>query len=151
VLRNPIEIEKRVEFLLMPLLEMRGMVLVDIEVKGIGNRGLVRIYVDREGGVTIDDCADLSRELSVLLDAEDFIPGPYVLEVSSPGLGRVLKKDRELRWARGKDIIAYAKGGIELRGKLIDFTDETLSISIEGKTVEVRRDEVTKIKLEDRE
>ncbi len=140
------DIEKRVEYLLQPLLEIRGMTLVDIEVKGIGHRGLLRIYVDKEGGVTIKDCADLSRELSVLLDAEDFIPGPYVLEVSSPGIGRVIKKDRELRWALGKEVVLFSMGK-ELRGKLVGFDEKMIRISSGGETLVVERKEVSKIKV----
>lgn len=148
--RNEHEIETRIEFLLEPLLEIRGMVLVDIEVKGIGNRGLLRIFVDKEKGITIDDCADLSRELSVILDAEDFIPGPYILEVSSPGIGRVLKKERELKWAIGKNIIVYTKERV-FSGRLISLNRKMLKISLREEKYSISRDEITKIKLEDRE
>jgi len=148
--RDSEEIEKRVEYLLEPLLEIRGMVLVDIEIKGIGNRGLLRIFVDKEGGVTIKDCADLSKELSVLLDAEDFIPGPYILEVSSPGIGRVLKKDRELKWAIGKDVIVYTREKA-FSGKLLEFDEKIIKIALEDKEYSISRAEITKIKLEDRE
>ena len=101
-------IEKKVEELISELLDLSGLILVDVEFKGIGGRKILQIAIDRvNGGVTLDDCERVSRELSLLLDVEDFVPGPYVLEVTSPGLDRVLKKDREIRWAIGKKIIVY--------------------------------------------
>ena len=144
--RSAKEIEKRIEFLLEPLLKANELVLVDIEVKGIGGRGMVRIYIDKEGGVTVRDCENLSRELSVLLDAEDFIPGPYILEVSSPGLERVIKKDRELRWAIGKEVQVFLRSG-SVTGKLMNFDENLIKISSGDREQEIPRSEITKIKL----
>jgi ribosome maturation factor RimP len=76
----------------LPILESLGMELVDIEFARAGRDGVLRLFIDKEGGVTLDDCADVSRELSAILDVEDVIPGHYSLEVSSPGLDRPLKK-----------------------------------------------------------
>lgn len=147
---DPSEIEEKVENLLEPLLEAKGMVLVDIQVRGIGHRGLVRIFVDRTGGVTIGDCERLSRELSVLLDAKDLIPGPYVLEVSSPGVDRVLKKERELRWAIGKGIRIFTRDRA-FKGILVGFDDKSINISLGEEDYSISREEITKMKLEDRE
>ena len=89
------EYEERTEKLLEPMIERNGFELVDVEyVKEAGNYFL-RAYLDKPGGITIDDCELISRELSDLLDKEDFIDESYILEVSSPGLGRQLKKDKE--------------------------------------------------------
>ena len=90
------EYEQRAEQLLMPVIQENGFELVDVEyVKEAGTRYL-RAYIDKEGGITIDDCELVSRAFGQLLDAEDFIEESYVLEVSSPGLGRPLKRKRTL-------------------------------------------------------
>lgn len=75
----------------LPILESLGMELVDIEFARAGRDGVLRLFIDKDGGITLDDCADVSRELSAILDVEDIIPGHYTLEVSSPGLDRPLK------------------------------------------------------------
>jgi len=137
-------IEKKVEELISELLELSGLILVDVEFKGIGGRKILQIAIDREnGGVTLDDCERVSRELSLLLDTEDFVPGPYILEVTSPGLDRILKKDREIKWARGKKVIVYTLEG-EIKGKLRDIDDKFLVLE-DGKKIE--REKIQKIKL----
>lgn len=75
-----------------PILGANGFELYDVEYVKEGNNWYLRAYIDKEGGITVDDCELVSRELSDLLDKEDFIPDAYILEVSSPGLGRQLKK-----------------------------------------------------------
>ncbi len=98
------EYEQRAEQLLMPVIQENGFELVDVEyVKEAGTRYL-RAYVDKEGGITIDDCELVSRAFGQLLDAEDFIEESYVLEVSSPGLGRPLKKEKDFVRSIGKDV-----------------------------------------------
>jgi len=89
------EYEKRAEGLLQPIVEAHGFSIVDVEyVKEGGNRYL-RAYIDKPGGITVDDCEVASRELESRLDEEDFIQESYILEVSSPGLGRPLKKEKD--------------------------------------------------------
>ena len=96
------EYEQRTEQLLLPIIEEHHFELVDVEyVKEAGNWYL-RAYVDKEGGFTVDDCELVSRRLSDLLDEEDFIPDSYILEISSPGLGRQLKKEKD--FARSIEI-----------------------------------------------
>ena len=85
-----------------PLLHSWGLELVDVEFVFETGRWVLRIYMDKEGGVTLDDCAEVSRELGDLIDAEDIIDFPYVLEVSSPGLNRPLKKERDFVHSIGK-------------------------------------------------
>ena len=98
------DIEKRTEELLQPIVDAHQFELVDVEfVKEGGNRYL-RAYIDKPGGVTIDDCERVSRELSDRLDQEDFIEDAYVLEVSSPGLGRTLKKEKHLQKSLGEEV-----------------------------------------------
>ena len=142
------KIEKKIEELLAPLLEERRMVLVDLELKGAGRRYVLRIFVDKEGGISVNDCADLSEELSYILDVEDPVPGPYILEVSSPGLDRVLKKERELKWARGKKVRILTESGEE-KGRLEDVQEETLTLDKDGKEVKVNRKDIKKIQLDE--
>ena len=98
------EYEQRAEQLLMPVIQANDFELVDVEyVKEAGTRYL-RAYIDKEGGITIDDCELVSRAFGQLLDAEDFIEESYVLEVSSPGLGRPLKKEKDFVRNIGKDV-----------------------------------------------
>ena len=88
--------EKKTEDYLLPLMEEYHFELVDVEyVKEAGNWYL-RAYIDKEGGITVDDCEVVSRRLGDWLDEKDFIEDSYILEVSSPGLGRPLKKDKDL-------------------------------------------------------
>ena len=90
------EYEMKTEKLLLPIMEENNFELYDVEfVKEAGNFYL-RAFIDKEGGININDCELVSRRLSDLLDEKDFIPDAYILEVSSPGLGRTLKKDKHL-------------------------------------------------------
>ena len=82
----------RVTELAAPFAASLGLELVEVEYRQEGRQMVLRLYIDREGGVTLDDCASVSRELAEILDVEDFIHGHYNLEVSSPGLNRPLKK-----------------------------------------------------------
>jgi len=87
-----VDVTGRVKELAEPLAASLGLELVDVEYRQEGGRMVLRIYIDRHGGVTLDDCAQVSRELAEILDVEDFIHCRYNLEVSSPGLDRPLKK-----------------------------------------------------------
>ena len=94
----------RVTALAENLLPPQGMELVDIEYKREGRHMVLRLFVDKTGGITLDDCALVSRELSEILDVEDFIGENYTLEVSSPGLNRPLKKESDFERYRGRLI-----------------------------------------------
>ena len=88
--------ESRTEALLTPIVEARGVEIYDVEYVKEGSDWYLRAYIDKPGGVDINDCETVSRALSDALDKEDFIEEAYILEVSSPGLGRTLKKDKHL-------------------------------------------------------
>jgi ribosome maturation factor RimP len=90
-----VDIVQRVEQLLLPILIESGLELVELEFKKLGRGHLLQVFIDKPGGVTLDDCADVSRELSVHLDVEDCVAGRYTLEVSSPGLNRPLKREQD--------------------------------------------------------
>jgi ribosome maturation factor RimP len=94
----------RVEAIVRPILETLRLELVEIEFKRTGREAVLRLFIDKEGGVMLDDCADVSRELSLILDVEDFIPCAYTMEVSSPGLDRPLKTPADYERFAGRLI-----------------------------------------------
>ena len=96
--------ESRTEQLLAPIASKNGVEIYDVEYVKEGSDWYLRAYIDKKGGVTIGDCESVSRELSDRLDEEDFIADAYILEVSSPGLGRALKKERHLRASLGESV-----------------------------------------------
>ena len=97
------EIVKLVEKLAVPILEKKGLEFVDVEYVKEGASWYLRLYIDKEGGVGIDECVDVSRELDAQLD-DDMTEQAYILEVSSPGLGRPLKKEKDFVRNMGKDV-----------------------------------------------
>ncbi|MCD8015421.1 MAG: ribosome maturation factor RimP [Lachnospiraceae bacterium] len=96
--------EQKTEALLIPMIQRLQFELVDVEYVKEGGNWYLRAYIDKPGGITIDDCELISRELSDMLDSEDFIEDAYILEVSSPGLGRQLKKDKDFERSLGKKV-----------------------------------------------
>ena len=142
------ERELRIEEALQPVLRDHGLTLVDLEWRGHRPRGVLRVYVDKPEGVGIEDCQRASRELGDVLDGAGLIEEAYDLEVSSPGLDRQLRKDRELRWAVGKRVRCWLAGGEEHQGRLVGVDHEGLALDDEGRRVELPRARVTKVRLE---
>ena len=96
--------EQKTEELITPFVEDKGFELVDVEYVKEGGNWYLRAYIDKPGGITVDDCEVISRSLSDKLDEEDFIEGAYILEVSSPGLGRPLKKEKDFVRNMGQEV-----------------------------------------------
>ena len=96
--------EQKTEEILLPILEKHGFELWDVEYVKEGSNWYLRAYVDKPGGIMVDDCEVVSRELSDILDEKDFIDEAYILEISSPGLGRPLKKDKHLQKSIGEEV-----------------------------------------------
>lgn len=146
------EYELKTEQLLTPMMEEYNFELVDVEyVKEAGN-WFLRAYIDKEGGITVDDCEKVSRRLSDLLDENDFIPDAYILEVSSPGLGRQLKKDKDFKRSLGEEVEIKLYKAInkqkDFEGILTDFDQEKLVIEqADGKTVEFARADIAMVRL----
>ena len=113
------EYESRTEKLVLQITEKMNFSVVDVEYVKEGSDYFLRAYIDKEGGITIDDCEAVSRKLSDMLDKEDFIPDAYILEVSSPGLGRQLKKEKDFIRSVGQEIDVKLYKAIE---KQKDFT-----------------------------
>src|SRR5436309_12371929 len=137
-----------IEEAVAPVVDGHGLELVDLEWRGLRPRGVLRLYVDKPGGVGIGECERLSRELGDVLDAAALIEGGYDLEVSSPGLDRQLRKEREYHWAVGRQVRCWLAGGAEVRGRLAAVTPERLVLDREGERVELGRADVTKARLE---
>ena len=120
-----------------------GLELVDIEFKPGKNRGLLRIFIDKEGGVTLNDCENVSRQLGTILDVEDVMKSAYVLEVSSPGIDRPMRTDRDYRRALGYRIkltLVDDQGNTEqFSGKFIGMSDEELVVEDRGKNRTIPR------------
>ena len=98
------EYESKVEAWLLPLLEKYKFELVDVEYVREAGLWYLRAYIDKPGGINVDDCEVVSRAFSDLLDEKDFIDDAYILEVSSPGLGRPLKKDKDFARSIGEEV-----------------------------------------------
>jgi ribosome maturation factor RimP len=145
---DDVERAAMIEEAVAPVVDDHGLELVDLEWRGLRPRGVLRLYVDKVGGVGIGECERLSRELGDMLDAAAVIEGAYDLEVSSPGLDRQLKKEREYRWAVGKQIRCWLAGGAEFHGRLAEVTPERLVLDRNGERTELGRAEVTKARLE---
>lgn len=144
--------EARTEAILIPIMAKHGFELVDVEyVKEMGNFYL-RAYIDKEGGITIDDCEVVSRELDEILDREDFIEESYILEVSSPGLGRPLKKEKDFARSIGKEVdIKLFKSVDKVKdftGVLVDYDPLKVVIALDDETtVEFARKDIAMIRL----
>ena len=146
------EYEQKTEKLLMPIMEANSFELVDVEyVKEAGNWYL-RAYIDKPGGITVDDCEVVNRELGDLLDRDDFIDDSYILEVSSPGLGRPLKKERDFIRSKGEEVEIRTYRMVdrqkEFRGVLKAWDKDTVTIETEdGQEQIFDRDNIALIRL----
>jgi ribosome maturation factor RimP len=146
---------EKIRQLIEPVIESEGMEVVDIECLKMKFRWLVRIYIDKEGGVTIADCSEISKQAGDILDVYDVLPGSYTLEVSSPGLDRPLTRDKDFIKYRGSAV--RIKTGEKLdgvknfHGILIDYLDEdgrkTVIVDVSGKNYHIPRDLVVKAHL----
>ena len=145
------DIEAKTEALLMPILDEFGFELWDVEYVKEGSEYYLRAYIDKEGGITIDDCVDVSRRLSDKLDEDDFIDSEYILEVSSPGLGRTLKSDRDFSKSIGRDTDIKLYKPVdkvkEFEGILKAFDNDTLTFLIDGNERVFNKSEVASVKL----
>ena len=127
------QVQRQVEEIAESLVVTEGMELVDLEYRREGPRWILRLFIDKEGGVTVDDCARVSRELGDLLDVKDVIPQAYVLEVSSPGLNRRLRKKEDfLRFAGHKVklwLVSPRDGRRKIVGDLIGVEREEVIVA----------------------
>jgi ribosome maturation factor RimP len=137
--------------IIQPLAQISGLELVDIILRNESGQQILDVAIDREGGVTVDDCATLSRKISLVLDVEDPIPFPYHLEVGSPGIFRRLKTDRDIEknlQARVKAVfIEPLSGHNKFVGILTRFQDRKLTICGESEELVADLEQIKKIQL----
>ncbi len=142
--------EKKAEELALPIIENEGFEFVDVEYVKEAGEWYLRLYIDKEGGITIDDCENVSRKFSDALDKADFIDEAYVMEVSSPGLLRPLKKDRDFQRNIGKPVeiktFKPIDGEKEFVGELEAFTADEITINTDDKRMNIARKDISLIR-----
>lgn len=130
--------ETRTEELITPILDRMNFELVDVEYVKEGGTWYLRAYIDKEGGITVNDCETVAREMNEILDREDFVEDSYVFEVSSPGLGRPLKKEKDYIRSMGKEVEIRTYRAInrekEFYGILSAYDENTVTIKTEDGT-----------------
>ena len=144
--------EAKTEEFLQPVVDEHGFELGDVEYGTEGSIWYLRAYIDKEGGITVDDCEIVSRAFSDRLDAEDFIDDAYIMEVSSPGLGRPLKKEKDYKRSMGKELDIRTYRAIERNrefyGILTAYDDNSVTIEEEDGTERVfQKSDIALIRL----
>lgn len=133
--------EQKTEELLLPIVESHGFELVDVEYVKEGGTWYLRAYIDKPGGIAVDDCEVVSRAFSDILDEKDYIEDAYIFEVSSPGLGRPLKKEKDFVRSMGEEVEIRTYRAInkqkEFVGILCDFDKDTVTIELEDETKQI--------------
>lgn len=137
--------------LFVEILEQEGMELVDLKVDRRGRTLSIKAFMDKPGGVTVEDCAHITKEAMDVLDMEDVSEGAYALEVSSPGIDRPLRSERDFGRALGRKVRLNMDEGIEpsvLVGRLIKIQDHFLTLEMEGERREIPLGDVSEGKME---
>lgn len=146
------EYEQQTETLLTPIVTGFGFELVDVEYVKEAGTWYLRAYIDKPGGITVDDCEDVSRAFSDILDEKDYIEDSYIFEVSSPGLGRPLKKEKDFQRNLGEEVELRTFRAIdkqkEFTGILHAFDKETVTLIYEDDTTQTfERNNIALIRL----
>lgn len=148
------DLQEQIQRLLDPILGSLGLTLWNLEFRKEGPQWLLRVYIDREpGGVTLDDCAAVSRDLGTVLDVEEIVPQAYTLEVSSPGLDRSLTKPEHYRKSLGKLVRIKTFKAINdqkvFRGTLSGIEDSAAVLEMEsGEVLRIPLENISKASLE---
>ena len=145
-------LEARIQDLAEQVAASMGLEIVLVEIKGGGNRPIVRTYIDKPGGVTLDDCERLSKRLSVVLDVEDWIPFSYTLEVSSPGLDRPLVKEADFERFAGRSARVRTRlpmeGQKNFKGKILRVVRGKVELEVApGRQVDIAVGDIEKANL----
>jgi len=137
--------------LIEPGLLAKGLELVDVEFKKEGKNWVLRVFIDKEGGVTLEDCQKISRLAGDLIEVEEVIEPTYTMEVSSPGLNRVLKKEKDFIKFSGKKICvqchAPLNGRKKFTGILTDFKNQSIHLEVDGQLQTISINRVAKANL----
>ena len=144
--------EQKTEEILLPIVEEYGFELVDVEYVKEGSNWYLRAYIDKPGGIGVNDCEAVSRRLSDILDEKDYIEDSYILEVSSPGLGRPLKKEKDFIRSMGKDVDVLLYRQIdkqkEFTGALSAYDENTVTLTMEdGSLMVFEKPDIALIRL----
>ena len=143
--------EKQAEELLAPVVESKGFELVDVEYVKEGGTWYLRGYIDKPGGITVNDCEAVSREFSEKLDEKDFIEDSYIMEISSPGLDRPLKKEKDYQRSLGRLIEVRTYRPIdkrkEFRGVLKAYDEDTVTIEEDGSDITFQKKDTALVRL----
>ncbi len=142
------EVSKTIE----PILRSQGLELIDVEYNREAQGWVLRIYLDREGGITVEDCAEASRELGAILEVRDLIPNRYVLEVSSPGVTRPLKRPEDFNKYQNRSVkiklFMPLEGRRNFKGKLLGLKEDKVSVESERRIYEIPIQNIAKANLE---
>lgn len=147
---------ERILDLVTPAVEAEGLEIVELECLRMKTRWLVRIFIDREGGATLDDCTAVSHQVGDLLNVHDLPPGPYTLEVSTPGLDRPLTRDKDFETYLGSRVRIRTREPIEgsrnFLGTYVDYSTEggrrIVTVEVDGRAVRIDRENIRKANLE---
>lgn len=144
--------EQKTEELLLPIVESNGFELVDVEYVKEAGTWYLRAYIDKPGGISVDDCEIVSRAFSDILDEKDYIDDTYIFEVSSPGLGRPLKKEKDFKRSLGEEVEIRTYRPInrqkEFVGILKEYDETTVTIEYEDEETQVfLRSDIALIRL----
>lgn len=141
-----------VESIIEDILVHEGMELIDITYRREPTGWVLRVLIDQDGGITVDDCKNISRQLSDILDVKDIIQYAYKLEVSSPGINRPLKKEMDFKRFRGENIrlktYEYINNRKNFLGRLTDYKDGSILLDIDGKNFIIPHTMVVKANVE---
>jgi ribosome maturation factor RimP len=151
------DLKEKVRSLAEPVVSAEGMELIHVECIKMHMRWIIRLYLDKEDGVTLDDCTAVSNQLGDIFDINDLVNGPYTLEVSSPGFDRPISRDQDFMKYRGSKVSIKTNLKIEgvrnFHGQLIDFIEENgckiVVVEVSGKRYRIPKAEITKANLAD--
>ncbi len=146
------KVEDKVRALAQPVVDAKGLELVDVEFVKEGAHWYLRVFIDKPDGIDLDDCEAVSLELGPIIDEADPIPQEYLFEVSSPGLDRPLKKKEDYNRYQGRlvkvNTFAPVNGKKEWIGQLVGLTDNQVQLKVDNETVAIPFDKVAQARLE---
>ena len=146
------ETERAVSKIVEPIVASQGMELVAVEYKREARGWVLRIYLDKKGGVSLDDCVLVSNEVGPVIDVEDLFQSPYTLEVSSPGIKRILKKQKDFERFRDRSVRIRTHNAIgkrrNFRGRLLGCTKGLIQIEAGGHVLDIPLSNVANANLE---
>ena len=152
-----VDLKDKVRRLAEPVVVAEGMELIHVECLKMHTRWIVRLFLDKESGVTLDDCSVVSNQVGDIFDIHDLIDGPYTLEVSSPGFDRPISRDQDFLKYRGSQVNVKTSSKIDgiknFNGHLVDFIEEDgqkiIVMEVSGKNYRVPKAEIIKANLAD--